>query len=97
AGEPERGVASGREAVQRARQLGDDVILGQSLADYLVCDTLIHPARAKPLFTEAIACTQRSGDHLTAYYLTSNASVHALRAGDIPAARAYLQQAARAG
>jgi predicted ATPase/class 3 adenylate cyclase len=97
AGEPEQGLAPGWEAVERARHLGDDVMLGQSLADYLECDALIDPAHAEPLFTEAIACTQRSGDHLIAYYLASNAGAHALRDGDIPAARAYLQQAAQAG
>jgi predicted ATPase/class 3 adenylate cyclase len=97
ASQPEQGLAPGWEAVERARHLGDDVMRGQSLADYLVCDALIDPAHAEPLFTEAIACTQRSGDHLIAYYLASNAGVHALRAGDIPAARAYLQQAAQAG
>jgi tetratricopeptide (TPR) repeat protein len=63
---------------------------------YLHCDALTGPARARPLFTEAIACTQRSGDHLIGYYLNNYAGVHALLAGDIPAAQAYLQQAAQA-
>ena len=61
-----------------------------------MCDALIDPAHAGPLFAEAIACTQRSGDHLFANVLTNYAGVQALRAGDIPAARAYLQQAAQA-
>jgi tetratricopeptide (TPR) repeat protein len=95
AGEPERGLSSGREAVQRARWLGDDVLLGASLTEYVLCKALIDPARAWPLLTEAIACTRRSGDHLYANALTNYAGVHALRAGDIPAARAYLQQAAQ--
>jgi predicted ATPase len=97
AGDPERGLPLGREAVQRARQLGDDVLLGMSLMDYLVCDALIDPAHPGPLFTEAIACTQRSGDHLFACFLHNITVIHALRAGDIPAARAYLQHAAEAG
>jgi predicted ATPase/class 3 adenylate cyclase len=96
AGQPERGLPPGREAVERARQLGDDLLLGTSLMEYLHCYALIDPAHAGPLFTEAIACTLRSGDHLVAGFLLNNASVHALRAGDIPAARAYLQQAAQA-
>jgi predicted ATPase/class 3 adenylate cyclase len=96
AGQAERGLPPGREAVERARQLGDDVLLGESLAGYLLCDAIIYPAHAGPLFTEAIACTRRSGDHLVAYYLTNGAGVHALRVGDIPAARIYLQQAAEA-
>ena len=64
AGEPERGLPPGREAVERARQLGDDVLLGESLTEYLLCSDVIDPAHARPLFAEAIACTQRSGDHL---------------------------------
>jgi predicted ATPase/class 3 adenylate cyclase len=96
AGEPERGLAPGREAVERARQLGDDVLLGESLTYYLLCDAVIDPAHATPLFTEALVCAQRSGDIFCTYRLTNNAGVHALRAGDIPAARAYLQQAAQA-
>jgi predicted ATPase/class 3 adenylate cyclase len=96
AGEPERGLAPGSEAVECARQLGDDVLLGESLVSYLWCETLIDPAHAEPLFTEAIACTQRSGDHLHANDLTKYAAVQALNRGDIPAARAYLQQAAQA-
>ena len=65
-----------------------------SLTDYLLVRALIDPAHARSLFTEAIACTQRSGDHLYAYFMNNNAGVHALHAGDIPAARAHLQQAA---
>ena len=96
AGEPERGLPPGREAVQRARQLGDDVLLGVSLTEYLRCEALIDPAHARSLFTEAVACTQRSGDQLFAYFMNNLAGAHALREGDIPAARAYLQQAAEA-
>jgi len=40
--------------------------------------------------------TKRSGDHLFACFLNNNAGVHALRAGDISAAKAYLQEAAQA-
>jgi len=96
AGDPKRGLPLGREAVQRARQLGDDVLLGMSLTNCLLCEALIDPAHAGPLFTEAIACTQRSGDYLFASFVNNNAGVYALRAGDIPAARAYLQHAAEA-
>jgi predicted ATPase/class 3 adenylate cyclase len=96
AGEPQRGIPPGREAVERARQVGDDVLLGESLADYLACEALLHPMHAKPLFTEAIACAQRSGDHLIAYYLTNIVGRHALHAGDTPAARIYLHQAEQA-
>ena len=96
AGEPERGLAFGQEAVERARQLGDDVLLGESLVGYLLCSGLIDPAGYRQLFAEAIACTRRSGDQLVTGYLYGNAGLHALQAGDIPAARAHLDAAARA-
>jgi predicted ATPase/class 3 adenylate cyclase len=96
ADEPERGLLHAREAVERARQLGDDVLLGVSLVNYLLFGALIDPAHVEALFAEAIACTQRSGDHLVASYLYNNASIHALRAGHVSTARAHLEQAAQA-
>jgi tetratricopeptide (TPR) repeat protein len=95
AGEPERGIPLGQEAVERARSLDDDILLAQSMSGYLLCIDLVDPARAEPLFAEAIACTRRSGDQLFAGILHNNAGVHALRAGNIPAARAHLEEAAR--
>jgi len=96
AGEAERGLPLGQEAVERARPLADDVLLAEALSGYLMCIDLVDPVRAWNLFNEAIACTQRSGDQLFACILYNNAGVHALRVGDIPAARAYLEAAAQA-
>jgi predicted ATPase/class 3 adenylate cyclase len=92
--EPEAGRPFGQEAVERARRLGDDYLLGLSLVMYLMT---IDPARSGPLVAEAIACTERSGDHLMSSLLRGIAGVHALSAGDLPAARAHLDAAARAG
>ena len=89
AGQPSTGLPLGQESVERARRLGDDVVLGESLLAYLLSVEPIDPARAGQLFAEAIACTERSGDQLAAYILRNNAGSHALRAGDIPAARAH--------
>jgi predicted ATPase len=94
AGEPEAGRPFGQEAVERARSLGDDVLLGSSLLVYLMT---IDPARSGPLIAEAIACTERSGDHLVSSFLRGIAGFHALSAGDVPAARAHLEAAAQAG
>jgi predicted ATPase len=94
AGEPEAGRPFGQEAVERARSLGDDVLLGSSLLMYLMT---IDPARSGPLVGEAIACTERSGDHLISSFLRGIAGFHALSAGDVPAARAHLEAAAQAG
>jgi predicted ATPase/class 3 adenylate cyclase len=96
AGEAERGLPLGRDAVERARMLGDDVLIGEAMSGYLMCSDVIDPARTVTLYAEAIAATQRSGDLLFAGILHNNASVHALRRGDLSAARAHLEQAARA-
>jgi tetratricopeptide (TPR) repeat protein len=96
AGEAERGLPLGQEAVERARSLGDDVLLAEALSGYLMCIDLVDPVRSRELFDEAIACTQRSGDQLFACIMHNNAGVHALRVGDIPAARAHFEAAAQA-
>ena len=96
AGEPDRGLPLGREAVDRARQLGDDVLLGRNLMIYLMSGDLIEPGQSAPLLAEAIACSERSGDQLLRSYLHNNAAVQALRVGEIPAARAHLDQASQA-
>ena len=94
AGEPEAGRPFGQESVERARRLGDDVQLGVSLLIYLL---IIDPARSGQLLAEAIACTERSGDHLINSFLHNNAGFHALTTGDITAARAHLEAAEQAG
>jgi predicted ATPase/class 3 adenylate cyclase len=96
AGEPDRGLPLGREAVDRARQLGDDVLLGRSLMTCLLSGDLLEPAQSARLLAEAITCTERSGNQLLRSHLHNNAAVQALRTGDIPAARAHLDQAAQA-
>ena len=96
AGEPDRGLPLCREAVERARQLGDDVLLGHSLMILLLSDDPIEQAQTGRLLAEAIACAQRSGNQLLSLFLHNNAAVQALGAGDIPAARAHLEQAAQA-
>jgi predicted ATPase/class 3 adenylate cyclase len=94
AGEPEAGRPSGQESVERARRLGDDVQLGMSLLLYL---RTIDPAHSGQLVGEAIACTERSGDHLINSQLLGAAAMHALSTGDVSAARAHLEAAAQAG
>jgi len=96
AGEADRALPLGREAVDRARQVGDDVLLGRCLMVCLLSGDLIQPAQSARLLAEGIACTARSGNQLLLSYLHNNAAVHALSGGDIPAARAHLDQAAQA-
>ena len=95
-GEAERGVSFGQEAVERARPLGDDVLLAEALSGYLQSLDPTDPVRSAKLYDEAIACTERSGDQQFAFILHNNAGVHALRVGDIPAARVHLEAAAQA-
>ena len=96
AGELEAGLPFGQESVERARRLGDDVLLGRSLMLYLMTIDTIDPARSPPLYAEAFACTERSGDHLINSFLQNNAGSAALTARDIPAARVHLEAAAQA-
>jgi predicted ATPase/class 3 adenylate cyclase len=96
AGQPERGFPLGQEAVERARRLDDDFLLGFSLLLWLLTSDLMDPARAGQLFTEAVAATERSGDQIRNYRLHNNAGDRALRTGDTAAARAHLDQAAQA-
>jgi predicted ATPase/class 3 adenylate cyclase/DNA-binding CsgD family transcriptional regulator len=93
AGEPETALQLGRESVERARRLGDDVLLAESLAYYLLC---VDQARSPELVGEAIACAERSGDHLMICILRNNAGFHSLRAGDFAAARDHLEAVAQA-
>jgi tetratricopeptide (TPR) repeat protein len=90
AGQPERARPLGAEAVQRARHFGDDVLLGMSLNAYAVA---VGAAASGPLFAEAFACTQRSGDLETEQALRNNAGLAALEMGDIPGARAHMEAA----
>jgi len=93
AGEPETARPFGEEAVERARRLGDDILVAESLAHYFLA---IDPARSLELVGEAIACTERSGDHLYNCRLHNNAAWHAVATGDIPVARAHLDALAQA-
>jgi predicted ATPase/class 3 adenylate cyclase len=96
AGQPEQGFPLGQEAVERARQLGDDFLLGFSLLLWLLTSDLMDQTRAGQLYAEAIAAAERSGDQLQTGLLHNHAGVWALRAGDLTAARAHLDQAAEA-
>jgi hypothetical protein len=94
AGQLEEGRPFGQESVERARRLGDDVLLAEALRRYQL--TVIDWASSRPLFAEAFACTERSGDHFTNSRLHSNAAANAVGTGDTPAVRAHLQAAAQA-
>ena len=63
---------------------------------YLMSGDLIEPVESAPLLAEAIAGSERSGDQLLRSYLHNNAAVQALRTGEVPAARAHLDQAYQA-
>jgi tetratricopeptide (TPR) repeat protein len=93
AGESETGRQFGQESVERARSLGDDVLLAEGLLEYLM---VTDPDRSGLLYADAFACTERSGDHVINASLHNNTGVAALRAGDLPAARAHLEAAAQA-
>ena len=58
-GERERARLLGQESVQRARELGDDVLLATSIVQYAA--TIIKAPQAMSLYAEALACCERSG------------------------------------
>jgi hypothetical protein len=93
AAEWERAGQLGQESVARARALGDDVLLGESLTARA---STARPEESGLLYAEALACTERTGDLGTASTIHNNAGVMALGAGDIPAARAHLEAAIKA-
>ncbi len=93
AGMPERGLAFGETAVERARRAGDDGLLGPSLVFLLMCVDRVKPDRTEALTAEAIACVERSGDQTLAGVLYNNAAVYSLRQGDLPSARRVLERA----
>ena len=92
-GEGERAPPLGADAVQRARQLGDDVLLCESLLAHATC---LAPAGSGPLYAEALACAERSGDLVIQVPLHNNAGCAALEMGDIPGARAHVEAGIRA-
>jgi predicted ATPase/class 3 adenylate cyclase len=94
-GAPEKGLPLAREAVERARRVSDDVVLAESLIEYLLCADQ-DPAGAEGLYAEAIACTERSGHQLAYWTLHNNAGILALYAEDLPTARAHMDEAQRA-
>jgi predicted ATPase len=92
-GDPESGLASARESVDRAKALGDDVLLAESLNTYMFCASISDPASSDRALREALACLERTDDVFMSAVLHNNASVDALHAGDIAAARAHLESA----
>jgi tetratricopeptide (TPR) repeat protein len=93
AAEWERAWSLGQESVARARELGDDVLLGESLGMYA---STVPPDKSGPLFAEALACAERTGDIAFTLSAHNNAGFAALTAGDTAAARAHLEAALRA-
>ncbi len=89
-GDRERARLAGHESVERARKVGDDVLLAQALLVYALYSG---PAAKGPLYAEAFACAQRSGDVAVTVNLHNNAGFAALEAGDIAGARAHLEVA----
>ena len=92
ADQSERARPLGAEAVQRARQFGDDVLLGISLCVYAAA---VGAAASGPLYAEALACTERSGDLFMEQVLHNSAGWAALETGDLPGARAHLEASIR--
>jgi predicted ATPase/DNA-binding XRE family transcriptional regulator len=92
-GQRDRGQTLGQEAVKRAREAGDDVLLAASIVNYAA--TISTTPQAMSLYEEALACCERSGNIGDYYNLQSNLGARELQLGDIPAARAHMEAAVR--
>jgi predicted ATPase len=96
AGEPESGLALVNESLARARALGDDLLLGESLTSRVAYAWTFEPANTDAVLREALACLRRTNDVFMSAVLLNNASVGALHAGNIAAAREHLERASDA-
>ena len=89
------------EALVRARALGDDHLVASALVVVLA----FHPGAADgsvdddlwALYDEALVRAEGCGTRVTASLLGNNAAQRALEAGDVAAARAYLDRALAQG
>jgi predicted ATPase/class 3 adenylate cyclase len=95
AGDVDRGQPAAAESVERARRLGDDGLLGRGLMSLDLYAGVAETGYTGQLLVEALACAQRSGDYTTRYTIYLHLSNNALRAGDLPTARLYLEQVIR--
>jgi predicted ATPase/class 3 adenylate cyclase len=93
AGDLGRARRLGQQAVERARELGDDVLLGWVLFAYA---SAVGAQASGPLYAEAITCTERSGDLRVNAHLHNAAGWAALEMGDIRGARSHVEAAIRA-
>ena len=95
-GHPETAFPLGKECVERARSFDDDDLLAVALGLDLMCSQVLDPVRTQALFTEAIACTERSGNLFFTADFHNTAGVFALQGGDISGAREHLELSSQA-
>jgi predicted ATPase/class 3 adenylate cyclase len=95
-GDHRAGVKFGEEGLERARRFGDDTLLSLVLAMYFTCAIDAEPKRVSELFEEATALVRVHRDWFLMSVLHNNAANAALIDGNLPAARAHLEESRRA-
>ncbi len=95
AGTPAEGLPFAEEAVRVARELGDPVVLGDSMVGLISVKAYLDPEAVPALQEEALSVVARSGDKLTEFVLRNNAAVIAIRTGDLDSAEHELERADR--
>ena len=95
-GDPREALGLAEESFERARQLGDDALLGETLIARLLCSQAVDPARAEELYGEAMSYAQRTGNLLLTVDVSNFVGLQALKMGDVRAAREHLERADRA-
>jgi tetratricopeptide (TPR) repeat protein len=90
--EPEQGQPYALEAVELARRLGDDGLIVHSIIRYSLIWSLAAD-EARPLYTEALARSERSGDSMSKLEAHGHAAVDELDRGNILGARVHAEEA----
>jgi predicted ATPase len=96
AGDVQKAAAIALECVERARALGDDLLLAETMVLHTESHLSLDPRGSDEVISEALGVISRSGNMLLFADLSNNAGVLALAAGDLERAREHLASAAQA-
>ncbi len=89
----EEGLALGAEAVAIARELEDQIVLGQALLAYAAVVYVDDTERAESIYREALSVVEQSGDLFTASFLQNNYACLLLLEGRVAEARHQFEAA----
>lgn len=92
-GDDERALVTGAEALELARQLDDQVLLGSVLRFYANALELTADPTAEDVYVEALEVVDGTGDRITAEALHNNYTLLLIARGELDEAQRHLEQA----